>query len=256
MNIYLIPVMITIFLFGAVIGSFCNVCIYRIPNHETVVTTPSHCMSCGYQLKWYDLIPILSWLFLKGKCRSCGKQISPQYPIIEAINGILYVVVFVALDFNVIEGILTCLLTSALLVLSVIDWRTFEIPLGINIFIGILGGVHLYLHRDCWYEYLIGAICVSGLLQIIFWCSKGRAIGGGDIKLMAVAGLFLGYQGILVAFVLGCVLGALLHVCRMKFFGAENKLAFGPYLSAGIFLAALWSDAMIEWYISAFFIPG
>ena len=135
MTTMLIPVYIIIFAFGAVIGSFCNVCIFRIPKKETVVTTPSHCMSCGYQLKWYDLIPIISWLWLRGKCRKCGEKISAQYPLIETINGLLYVVIFIATDFDFLESALTCLLASALLVLSVIDFRTFEIPLGINVFI-------------------------------------------------------------------------------------------------------------------------
>lgn len=249
MTTMLVPVYICIFAFGAVIGSFCNVCIYRIPEGETVVTTPSHCMSCGYRLKWYDLIPIISWLCLRGKCRKCGEKISPQYPLIETINGILYVVIFIATDFKLYESVLTCLLTSALLVLSVIDFRTFEIPLRINGFILVLGLIHMYLHRDCWYDYVIGFLLVSGILQVIVILSKGRAMGGGDVKLMAVAGLYLGWKGILLAFVIGCVLGAVVHLLRMKFAGADRMLAFGPYLSAGIFMAALWADAMINWYI-------
>lgn len=246
-----IPVYSFIFAFGAVIGSFCNVCIYRIPKHETVVTTPSHCMNCGYRLAWYDLIPIVSWLCLGGKCRKCGERISPQYPLIELINGFLYVVVFWATDFELLESLITCLLASALLVLSVIDFRTFEIPLGINGFILALASVHVYLHRDCWYNYVIGFFAVSTILQLMVVLSKGRAMGGGDVKLMAAAGLFLGWKGILFAFALGCVLGAVIHVIRMKFFCADRMLAFGPYLSAGIFVAALWSDTVINWYISA-----
>lgn len=89
----LIPIYILIFAFGIVIGSFLNVCIYRIPQHETVVTERSHCMRCGYQLAWYDMVPVFSWLFLRGRCRKCKEPISPQYPIIEALNGILYIVV-------------------------------------------------------------------------------------------------------------------------------------------------------------------
>ena len=249
MTTMLVPVYIIIFAFGAVIGSFCNVCIYRIPKGETVVTTPSHCMSCGYRLKWYDLIPMISWLCLRGKCRKCGERISPQYPLIEAINGILYVVIFWATDFNLYESVITCLLASALLVLSVIDFRTFEIPLGINGFILVLGLIHMYLHRDCWYDYVIGFLLVSGILQLIVIISKGKAMGGGDVKLMAAAGLFLGWKGILLAFVIGCVFGAVIHLLRMKFAGADRMLAFGPYLSAGRLIAALWADAMITWYM-------
>ncbi len=248
MTTMLIPVYLFIFAFGAVIGSFCNVCIFRIPKRETVVTTPSHCMSCGYQLKWYDLIPIISWLWLRGKCRKCGEKISAQYPLIETINGLLYVVIFTATDFSFAESVLTCLLASALLVLSVIDFRTFEIPIGINGFILVLGLIHMYLHRDCWYDYVIGFVLVSGILELIVLLSKGRAMGGGDVKLMAAAGLFIGWKGILLAFVIGCVLGAVIHVIRMKFFKAGRMLAFGPYLSGGILIAALWTDVILNWY--------
>ena len=104
-----------IFIYGIVIGSFLNVCIYRIPQKEDIVRESSHCMSCGHRLKWYDLVPLFSYLFLKGKCRYCGSKLSKQYPIVEALNGILYVVVFYATDFSW-DSILYCLMTSALIV--------------------------------------------------------------------------------------------------------------------------------------------
>lgn len=124
----------TIFLFGIVIGSFVNVCIYRIPKKEDIVKVRSHCMSCGYQLKWYDLVPLFSYLALRGRCRRCNVKLSVQYPVVEAANGILYVLIVLVNGANV-ESLLYCLLTSALLALSVIDFRTYEIPVGINLFI-------------------------------------------------------------------------------------------------------------------------
>lgn len=251
MTTMLIPVFICIFLFGAVTGSFCNVCIYRIPKGETVVTTPSHCMNCGYRLKWYDLIPIVSWLCLGGRCRGCGEKISLQYPLIETINGLLYVLVFWNRDFELVESVLICLMASALLVLSVIDFRTFEIPFGINVFLLLLGMLHLFLHRDGWYEYVLGFFLVSGILHLIVIVSKGRAMGGGDVKLMAAAGLFLGWKGILIAFSIGCVFASVIHIFRMKVFQAGRMLAFGPYLSVGIFIAALWTEDIIQWYLHA-----
>lgn len=162
----LIPIYILIFAFGIVIGSFLNVCIYRIPQHETVVTERSHCMRCGYQLAWYDMVPVFSWLFLRGRCRKCKEPISPQYPIIEALNGILYIVVF-AVNGLELTSIIYCFLTSALIVLSVIDWRTYEIPFGINIFILVLGILHVFLDHDNWSEYVIGFFCVSLFLEIL-----------------------------------------------------------------------------------------
>lgn len=251
MYLELIPIYITIFLFGIVIGSFLNVCIFRIPNHETVVTERSHCMNCGYQLSWYDMVPVFSWLCLGGKCRKCKAPISPQYPIVEAVNGILYMVVFAVNGFS-LESILYCLFVSALLVLSVIDWRTYEIPIGINIFILVLGILHTALDYSNWLTYVVGFFSVSLFLFLLLWISKGRAIGGGDVKLMAVAGLLLGWKLAILAFFIGCIVGSVIHLLRMKLSGADKVLAMGPYLSVGLFIAALWGNAMIGWYLGMF----
>lgn len=248
----LIPVYIIlyifIFLIGIEIGSFLNVCIYRIPNHETVVTERSHCMSCGYQLKWYDMIPVFSWLCLRGKCRKCKSAISAQYPIVEAGNGILYIIIFGVNGFNMVS-VLYCLMASALLVLSIIDIRTYEIPFGINVFIFALGLVRLLVDNRNWSMYLIGFFAVSVFLEILLLASHGKAIGGGDVKLMAAAGLLLGWKEIILAFFIGCILGSVIHLARMKIQKAEHMLAMGPYLSAGIFIAALWGEQMVQTYM-------
>lgn len=240
---------VTIFLFGIVVGSFLNVCIYRLPEGESIVKVPSHCMSCGAQLRWFDLVPLFSWLFLRGKCRRCKAAISVQYPIVEALNGALWVFVFIVNGMNVMS-IVYCLMTSALLALSVIDWRTFEIPFGMNVFLGILGVVAVILNREEWLSHIIGAVCVSGFLLILYFLSQGKAIGGGDIKLMAACGLILGWQRIILAFLLGCIFGSVIHLLRMKLSGEGRILAMGPYLAAGIYLAALFGQQWIGWYLS------
>lgn len=244
----LIPILIIVFLFGLVIGSFLNVCILRIPEKETIVTERSHCMNCGYQLAWYDMIPVASYLALHGKCRKCKAGISAQYPIVEALNGILYVIV-VAVNGLEFTSILYCLLVSALIVLSVIDFRTYEIPFGINVFIFILGLANLILERAAWQEYIIGFFAVSIPLELLLLLSKGRAIGGGDVKLMAAAGILLGWKKIILALVLGCILGSVIHIIRMKISDAERVLAMGPYLAMGIFLSALWGNTWIQMYL-------
>ena len=240
---------IVVFIFGITIGSFLNVCIYRIPLHESIVTAPSHCMTCGKKLKWYDMVPVFSWLVLGGKCRNCKSKISVQYPIIEGVNGILYVVICVV---NGLEwsSVIYCFMASALLVLSIIDWRTYEIPFGINVFLFVLGIAMTILDRGNLAEHLIGMICVSGLLGILYLLTGGRAIGGGDIKLMFACGLILGWKLILLAFFLGCIIGSVVHIIRMSVKKAGRMLAMGPYLSAGILLAALWGNAWVNWYLS------
>ena len=236
-----------IFLYGIVIGSFLNVCIYRIPLGESIAKERSHCMSCGYQLRWFDLVPLFSWLALGGKCRKCKAPISPQYPIIEAVNGVLYVLIFAVNGMNLVS-ILYCLMASALLALSVIDFRTYEIPFGFNVFIGALGLIRLFSNLDNWSEYVIGFFAVSVLLEIILLVSGGRAIGGGDVKLMAAAGLLLGWKLIILAFFIGCILGSVIHIIRMKVSHAEHVLAMGPYLSVGVLISALWGNQFINWY--------
>lgn len=240
---------IIIFIFGITIGSFLNVCIYRIPLGESIVTAPSHCMTCGWKLKWYDMVPVFSWLVLGGKCRNCKSKISVQYPIIEGVNGILYVMIC-AVNGLEWSSVIYCFMASALLVLSIIDWRTYEIPFGINVFLFVLGVAMTILDRGNLAEHLIGMICVSGLLGILYLLTGGRAIGGGDIKLMFACGLLLGWELILLAFFLGCIIGSVVHIIRMSVKKAGRMLAMGPYLSAGILLAALWGNAWINWYLS------
>ena len=232
---YELPIYVIIFLYGIVIGSFLNVLIYRLPLKENIATESSHCMSCGHKLQWYDLVPLVSYMMLGGKCRYCKTKISPQYPVIEAVNGAMYVIIFLVNGLNIISGLM-CLVFSMFLVITVIDERTQEIPFALNV--------------------VIGVFCVSTfmlLLLIIGRTIKGvDAFGGGDIKLMAAAGLFMGWKNVILAFLLGCIFGAVIHVIRMKVSGKERVLAFGPYLCAGLTIAMLFGTNIINWYISMF----
>ena len=238
--------------YGIIIGSFLNVCIYRIPKSESIVVARSHCMKCGKQIKWYDLVPLVSFLMLRGKCRYCKEKLSWQYPVVEALNGILYGVVVLINGFNVVS-VLYCLATSALLALSIIDWRTFEIPIGFNYFIGILGVIRVITDLGHWYDYVIGFFAVSLFLLILYIATKGRGIGGGDIKLMAAAGLLLGWKLIILSLGLGCLLGSVIHLILMKVQNKDRVLAFGPYLSLGIYISMIYGEQIIDWYISTMF---
>lgn len=267
---------VLVVLVGIAVGSFINVCIYRIPRNENITTTRSHCMSCGNVIKWYDLVPILSYILLKGKCRFCKAKLSVQYPIIELLNGLLYCVIAAIVGIN-IQSVLIMALTSTLIVIAVIDWRTYEIPFGLNVFIAVLGVLSAILDllksHGMWdysleassakgaffswqpmtlTDHIIGAVCISGFLLILYFATKGRGIGGGDIKLMAAAGLLLGWKNCILAFVIGCVLGSVIHLIRMRVSKQDHVLAFGPYLAAGIFIASLWGDRIVKAYLSAF----
>lgn len=237
------------FLWGVVFGSFINVLILRIPKKESLIK-PSHCVTCDHKLAWYDNIPILSWLFLRGKCRYCKSKISIQYPIIEIINGLLFVFVLWTHGINV-DSVLIAAMSSALLSLSVADWRTFEIDNGYHVFIIVLAVIRLLTGGIVWLDALIGFFAVSLVLLAIYLVSGGRAIGGGDVKLMAACGMFIGWKPVILALFIGCVVGSIIHIARMKLSKNVNHvLAMGPYLSIGVFIASLYGTGMIEWYMN------
>ena len=202
-------------------------------------------------MKWSELIPVLSFLAQKGRCRSCAAKLSFQYPLVELLNGMVYVWIYHLYGLTV-HALLYCLCASALLVISVIDWRTFEIPPGLNLFIFILGLIHVFFDLANWLQYVFGFVAVSGLFLLIYLVTKGRGIGGGDIKLMAAAGFLLGWQHILLAMMIGAISGSAIHLLLMAIKGKNRVLAFGPYLAFGIFVAMLYGGELIRWYLGLF----
>ena len=244
-------ILIMLTLLGACVGSFLNVLIYRIPKGEEFVRTPSHCMTCGHQLKWYELVPVFSWLAQKGKCRSCGVKLSAQYPIVEATNGLMWLLTGILFRGDWLTAGLYCGLFSLLLVAAVIDWREFIIPNGINLAIFLLGLVRLATDLQNWLFYLVGMLAVSLVFLLLHIATGGNGLGMGDVKLVAAAGLLLGWPKMILAVLLGSLAGALIHSARMKR-GAGRKLAFGPYLAAGIWFAALVGQPLIEAYLGLF----
>lgn len=246
-----IIICVLIFILGITIGSFLNVCIYRIPAREDIVSRRSRCGHCGSVLKWYELIPIGSFLLQKGRCRSCNERLSLQYPLVELANGLFYVWVFAVKGMSP-DSLLFGLCGSALLVISVIDARTYEIPFGCNLFIFALGIVRLLTDWPHRYLYIGGFLAVSGFFYLLHVLTKGRGIGGGDVKLMAAAGLLLGAVNIILAMVIGCIAGSVIHLGRMRFGGKDSTLAFGPYLSIGIAVAMLYGNEIVRWYLGFF----
>ena len=233
-----IIIYVFVFIFGACIGSFLNVCIYRLPKNESLIKRNSHCMTCGEPIKRRDLIPIVSWCILRGKCRSCGAKISARYTIVETLNAL--------------RAALVCLLFSALIVVFFMDWDTQLINTYVVIFIGLLGVAEYIFCKDqtelTLKSHLIGFFIVSVPLLIICLITHEKAMGMGDVYLMAAAGLFLGMQGALVALLIGLITGSIGGLIQ-KHRSGDSVFAFGPYLSIGIAVAALYSEQIGSWYM-------
>lgn len=233
-----------IFFMGNTIGSFLNVLAYRIPIKESIVKGRSHCTSCGKQILNRDLIPVLSWLFLRGKCRFCGEKISPRYMIIELICGLSYLGAFLVLGFTV-RLAFAAVLFPTLIVLSLWDIDRKEIPYTCSIIIAVLGLLSFLVRDMPWYEHLIGAVVVA--LPFAILCFLG-AMGGGDVQLMAAAGLLLGWS-VVPAAMIGIILGAIVGII-IKVKTKLNIICFGPFLSLGIAAGWLWGNDIITAYLS------
>jgi len=239
-------------LYGTVIGSFLNVLIYRIPRKEEFVKTRSHCMNCGYQLRWYDLIPLFSWIQLGGKCRACKTKISIQYPAIELLNGAAYLGIYLYFGLSW-WTILACLVFSILLVIFMIDLRHMIIPNGLVVALLVIGVIGTIYSGD-YVSNLIGFFSVSSLLLVVAIVSKG-GMGMGDVKLMAASGLILGWQSNILALMLGAIVGSIIGIGLLGF-GVINRkqpIPFGPFLTVGIMMAVLFGDRLIAWYLNLLF---
>ncbi|SDN16995.1 prepilin peptidase [Lachnospira pectinoschiza] len=245
---------IIIFIYGLVIGSFINVLIYRLPKKEDIIIKASSCTNCGHRLQWYDLVPLLSYICLRGRCRYCGKKISLQYPIIELVNALLYLVIFLRFGFG-IYGVLVSLFSSILLAIAVIDYKSYIIYDGLNIVLLVIAIINAIISINLADKFL-GFIGVSGvmyLLVVIFRHFKNIDVfGGGDIKLMAAAGLFLGLKETVLAFFIACILGSVIHTIRMKLTNEGHILAFGPYLCLGIYISILFGKEIVAAYLGLF----
>ncbi|MDD7185496.1 MAG: prepilin peptidase, partial [Oscillospiraceae bacterium] len=225
-----------VFLFGICIGSFLNVVIIRIPNGESLIKRSSHCMTCGTKIRIIDLIPVFSWIFLRGKCHSCGEKISPRYPIVESLNGLLYMLVFWVMDFNA-ESIITCVMFSLLIVVGFMDWDTLEMEPIILAMIFALAVPSAFLTDSLTIkDRVIGALCISVpffiIGEICRYClprcrEEGiRGIELGDTLLMLSAGAVIGTRAIIVSAFMGIIIAS---VCGLilKMINGDSKFAFG-----------------------------
>ncbi|MBQ7012817.1 MAG: prepilin peptidase [Oscillospiraceae bacterium] len=247
-----------VFFYGICIGSFLNVVIFRLPKNESLIKRSSHCMTCGEKIRIRDLVPIFSWLFLKGKCRKCGEKISPRYPIVEALNGIVYIITFTVLDFNV-HSILCCIFFSVLICIGFMDWDTMEIDPWLLLIIALLAVPDFFFYKEITLvSRLIGLVCISVPFLLIGEISgavikkrtgeKVRGIELGDTVLMAACGLMIGWKAVVASAFFGIAIAAVVGLIN-KFRSGESKFAFGPYLAIGLFFGTLFGDMLVDWYI-------
>jgi leader peptidase (prepilin peptidase)/N-methyltransferase len=239
-----------IFILGTFIGSFLNVCIYRLPEGKSVVSPPSACSSCGHRLGFFDMIPVLNYIFNKGKCRYCGAKYSIQYPLVELLNGLLYLFVFMEYGFNWIS-VMHCLTVSTLIVVFMIDLRHKIIPDSLVIF-GLLYTTIISImfidinYLDKFYGLLFG----FGLFLVIALVTN--AMGGGDIKLMGFLGLNFGLKGIIFITVLSFIYGAVISVGLLVSKKATRKdyIPFGPFIVLAALTYIFWGEEIIQLYIN------
>jgi leader peptidase (prepilin peptidase)/N-methyltransferase len=237
------------FLLGAVIGSFLNVVIYRLPEGISLVSPGSRCPQCGNAIRWYHNVPVLGWLVLRGRCRDCGEPISWRYPFVEALTGSLFLAAFV------VEGLephtlLTMAFFAALVAVTFIDIDHFRIPDKIVLPGAVIGLVcSIALDPSHWWEYLVAAVGGAAFLLVLGLIWSG-GMGMGDVKMALMMGAVLGSSIVVaffVAFLVGGVGGILLIALGIK--GRKDRIPFGPYLAIGSVAAALVGDQIIEAYL-------
>lgn len=244
-------------LYGAIIGSFLNVVIYRLPLGQSLLRPPSRCRKCSYQLRWFDNIPVFSWLFLKGRCRKCGTGVSWQYPLVELITAALFVLVVWMTPLSPLMAarlILVCIL----IVLFGIDLEHHILPNSITL-PGIAVGLLLSLIAPPgWKDAVIGALLGAGVLYAIaagyyFW-RREEGMGMGDVKMLAMIGAFLGWKNVLVTLVLSSFSGAIIGVGMMAFErgGMKYALPFGTFLALGALVAMFVGEPFVAWYAGFF----
>ena len=257
-----------IFIFGLIIGSFLNVCIYRIPRGESIVSPPSHCPNCGTRLKPFDLMPILSYLFYFGKCRYCDQKISLRYLLVELLTAIVSVTLLIKYGMTV-DFAAFLFLSYILIAVFFIDLEHQIIPNEL-VLAGLIGGVILFVYNlylpfqiygdHRWWNPLLGLVSGSGFLVVVSLIGsaiykKGEVLGMGDVKLFAPIGLFLGWRMTLLALYISVILGGVSSL-MLIFLGKANRksmIPFGPFIVIGVFVAVMWGWDLAHWYTNRFF---
>jgi leader peptidase (prepilin peptidase)/N-methyltransferase len=250
---------IALFLFGAVFGSFLNVCIYRLPRKESIVSPGSRCPGCGHELRWFENVPLISYAALKGKCKNCGEPISWRYPLVEFLNAALWA--FAGWRFGIEPVVLPALLfISTMIIIFFIDLEYQIIPNVVVLPVAVIGLVAMVAisltTKDpdfpVWWAFpLSGLIAAAVFLSIAVAVPKG--MGMGDVKMVGMMGFFLGRSaalGIFIGVLLGSLIGIGLMVAGKK--GRKSRLPLGPFLAVGALIAFFYGEAIMGPYLGLF----
>lgn len=241
-------------IFGALVGSFLNVCIIRLPREESIITPGSHCPHCNHPIMFYDNIPLISYFLLGGKCRSCKRSISAQYPLVEGTTAISSLLLF--LKFGVsLSYLFYFSFVAALVVITIIDLYHQIIPDVISIpgiGVGLFGA--LIIPHITFFNSLLGILLGGGSLFVIAtlyqWLFKREGMGGGDVKLLAMIGAFLGWDAVILTILLSSLIGSITGIIIMALKGKDFKYAipFGPFLSLAAVIALFYKKDILFWY--------
>lgn len=242
-------------IFGAIVGSFLNVCIFRLPNKESIIWPGSHCPHCKKPIRFYDNIPIISYLLLRGKCRQCHGSISFQYPLVEGITALSSLLLIMKFGLS-LSYLIYFLFVAALIVITVIDLYHQIIPDVISL-PGIGAGLlaSLTVSQITFTNSLLGILLGGGSLFLIAtvyqWLFKREGMGGGDVKLLAMIGAFLGWKAVILTIFLGSLIASVIGIILMVSKGKDFKYAipFGPFLSLGAVIALFYQNEIIFWYL-------
>ena len=238
---------------GLIVGSFLNVVIYRLPLGQSLATPPSRCRNCGYTLRWFDNIPVFSWLFLGGRCRQCGAGVSMQYPAVEVITSVLFMLVILLTPPGPLVAS-RLLLVCILIALFGIDLEHQILPNVITLPGIVIGVAFSLIAPPGWKEALIGVLIGGGALYAIAWgyylWRREEGMGMGDVKMLAMIGAFLGWKAVLVTLVLSSFVGAFVGVGMMAAQRTTMKYAlpFGTFLALGAVVAMFAGEPLVAWY--------
>lgn len=242
------------FIYGLVFGSFFNVVGLRVPKRESIVRPPSHCTVCNRNLTIKDLVPVFSYVFLKGKCRGCGTKIHWVYPVMELATGLLFAFAYYQLGFT-LELVVALLFISLLVIITVSDIAYMLIPDKILLFFLIpLIVLRVFEPLSPWWDSIVGAVVGFGVLFLIAIVSKG-GMGGGDIKLFFVIGLVLGWVPTLLTLFLASIIGTVIGVISLRRTkqGRKTPIPFGPSIAIAAIIAYFYGESLVDWYVNLFF---